>query len=306
MKISFVCVLLLATLSAASQIPDYFASDPAWRLTSACQAGLPCIENTGYVYYIKGDSTIGNLTYQKLFKRGKSEFTWNASPPIPPSCTGSHVFNHFEALIRQDKRKVYVRDNQGTDTLLYDFDLQIGDSLPVTWNNQNIKGSIIVSGIDSILAGTDYRRIFQLSGNSSSTLVEGIGHNNGLLEPFPPILECGYNLECFALGDTVYFPNKGTPCDFTVSIPPAPPGSAGLHVFPNPARDHFTVQLSEAVKDPQVFAFDAIGRQTLLQASNIGRAELQMQIADLAKGIFLIRIISRAGVPLYVFTIIKN
>ena len=58
-------MFLLSAINIQAQIPDYFANNPQWRVDAMCAVPAPCIENDEYVYYINGDSTIGNHIYKK-------------------------------------------------------------------------------------------------------------------------------------------------------------------------------------------------------------------------------------------------
>ena len=53
---------------------------------------------------------------------------------------------------------------------------------------------------------------------SSSFLIEGIGHEFGFLEPFPPILECGFQLDCYQRNGLTYFPTLSHNCLYNVNL----------------------------------------------------------------------------------------
>ncbi|MBL0342790.1 MAG: T9SS type A sorting domain-containing protein [Bacteroidetes bacterium] len=113
---------------------------------------------------------------------------------------------------------MYLRQNNDPlEYLLYDFDLTIGDTLPLTFNN--FSADITVTGIDSFSTPYGYRKIFTLAGSTwSQFLIEGVGHSSGFLEPVNIGFDCGFNLFCYALNDTSYYPSSGLNCDVFSSI----------------------------------------------------------------------------------------
>ena len=101
--------------------------------------------------------------------------------------------------IRQDTIQRYVNfiDLNGFDTLLYRFNLSVGDTIKYTYN---IIHSNVVTSIDSIIIDGSFRlryqlldvTLFPLPGNFSY-IIEGIGSTGGLLEimyPLNAILTC--------------------------------------------------------------------------------------------------------------------
>jgi len=61
------------------------------------------------------------------------------------------------------------------EMLLYDFDLEVGDTLPVTYNNPP---GVYVTAVDSFYTSAGYRKRFMLAGDTwSKFLIEGVGHS---------------------------------------------------------------------------------------------------------------------------------
>lgn len=121
-------------------------------------------------------------------------------------------------LLDRLEKKMFLRQPADTsEYLLYDFNLLVGDTLPVSYNNYAT--DITVTAIDSIYTSSGYRKRFQLAGGTWSTyLLEGIGHSKGLVEPMNFPLECGYNLDCYSLNDTAYYPIVGAACYINVGM----------------------------------------------------------------------------------------
>ncbi|MDP2721415.1 MAG: T9SS type A sorting domain-containing protein [Bacteroidales bacterium] len=300
MKTLTTLIFSLLALSAWAQIPAYFANNPEWRQISDCADGLPCVEQQNYVYYLNGDSTSGGLIYKKLYKRGVVTHQWFDSPPIPDYCNESWTFNEFNLLIRQEERKIYIRQWDETEALLYDFDLAVGDTLPITWNQWH--EDIIVTSIDSVQVGDSYRKVFNLSEQSSPQLIEGIGHEGGFLEPFPPMLECGYIFMCYALNGTTYYPNEGEPCDLSVGVETVS-NAYSITSYPNPASGQVTIGFENPALIRRVLATNISGQMKELNFKQENARSIVVDLSKLAKGLYMIQlnIHERASLLLKVF-----
>jgi len=280
-------ILSFLAYNLMAQIPNYFENNPEWRQSSGCADGLPCVENQDYVYYINGDSTVDGLTYKKVFKHGVLSHQWFDSPPVPEYCDTSWTFNIFDCLLRQEEYKIYIRKWGDPEALLYDFDLNVGDTLPITWN-QWIE-DIVVTSIDSISVGDSYRKIFNLSDQSSPQLIEGIGHEGGFLEPFPPILECGHFLLCYALNETTYYPNYDDPCDLTVSIKPKSKISS-IKAYPNPAKNTLTIEFDNPAIIKSAIAININGQSFELPIKQTNKNSVTTDLSHLSKGLYMIQL----------------
>lgn len=290
MKIIKTLILLSLTINLSAQTPDYFDNNPKWRQSSDCADGLPCVEEQDYVYYLNGDSIVGDLTYKKVFKHGTLVKEWYDGPPVPPSCNTSWTFNHFYALVRQEENRIYIRQWGDPEVLLYDFELEVGDTLPITWNQWH--EDIIVTSIDSLLVGNSFRKVFNLTQQSSPQLIEGIGHEGGFLEPFPPILECGHSLLCFALNDTTYYPNYNDPCDLTVDIQPII-SQETIKYYPNPVTKELTIEYDNFENIEQVVSLTTSGQKKVLAFNKNGENKININLSSLVKGLYVIQIIGK-------------
>ena len=160
MKTALAISALTLALNVNAQVINYLENDPVWR--QEWKFFYTCHEIQEYMYYINGDTTIDDYNYKKLYDRHHITISWYGPEPSP--CEGDYYSDEAKILIRQEGRKMYVRDQNG-ETLLYDFGLNVGDTLPETYNL--IDNNITVTGIDSILVGDSYRKVFNLSGSST-------------------------------------------------------------------------------------------------------------------------------------------
>jgi len=278
--------ILLMSISLNAQ--DYFANNPQWRQSTSCRWFGDCIEDQEFVYYINGDSVVDNITYKKLFKHGRLDQSWMGPEPHE-GCNDHYTFDAFHTLVRQEGKKIYIKETGDVDTLLYDFNLNIGDTIPVTWNQPF--NNIVVVGIDSLLVGSSSRKVFRLDEAINNSLTEGVGTNNGFLEPVVTDLECGYWLNCYALNDTTYYPEQGAPCDLTVNVPRNPEGKM-VKIYPNPAYEYiyikpvnFTLQ-----EKAQIDIYNINGKMVYSGVFNIDKRRINVN--QWPNGMFIFKIVA--------------
>jgi PKD repeat protein len=200
----YITLLLLISCVSQAQTNVYHPlpiDSATWRFEYYdinCTNGPPCYSND---IIMKGDTTINSYQY----------------------------IQYGQGAIRQDipMKKVYYYDyNIHSESLVYDFNLLLGDTIPHTWlDNQDSTQTIFVNSIDSVFVNGQWRNRYMLSDTSSGSaqfeLIEGVGNTQGLLSPFTTCY-CDINLICFK-GDGVLelsYPSAYTNCDNLVTITP--------------------------------------------------------------------------------------
>jgi hypothetical protein len=169
--------------------PDSNAIWTSYRIDVTCGDPL-------YICYfdqftLTGDTIIGTYSYNKIVR-------------------GGSISNNYFGGIRNDipEKKVYfLKAYTDIDTLLYDFNINIGDTVPVSYTNSNVyPAPWTVISIDSIFANGQYRKRFNISNTGWETsLIEGIGSVGGLFEEyFYP--EGSSTLLCFFQNDSNVYP----------------------------------------------------------------------------------------------------
>ncbi len=240
MSMRYATLVVPVLVASAMNAQDYLANEPVWQVHSLCAVPLPCIASDHYNYYTVGDSVIDGTTWTKVERVGTVTLNWQSSPPVGPGCSGTTSYPasfYGTKLIRQDGRQLRIWADD-LDQLLYDFDLVLGSTLPLSWNNWNT--DITVIGVDSVLIGTEMRARYELGNSWAQYLVEGVGSSNGLFEPVSNFLECGYGLDCFGLGAEAFYPVQGGSCWLAMSAPESSRKSV-VSLVPNPAEQVFTV-----------------------------------------------------------------
>lgn len=284
----FVFLFLQGGFSMA-QVNDYLQHNPVWQVNSQCAIPYPCIQNQTYNYYVNGDTLLNSLVYKKIYKSGTG-YNWTAQPP--PNPCSSNTFSYVDTIpsfyLRSAGKKMFIHvPNNINDTLLYDFDLNVGDTLPLSYNN--FLAETWVSGIDSIATPYGFRKRFALSGSGwSQYLVEGIGHSKGLVEPMNVPLECGYDLLCFSLNDTAYYPNSGPTCFLAVGQNQFKQNPT-IRITPNPADHNGRILFSDAMKQTSIFLVDLRGQKICLTDDFSGQ-QFNFDFSSLKNGIYLLMV----------------
>jgi hypothetical protein len=299
MRISIVIICcLLIPASTYGQTPDYFTNDPKWvcGLWSSNQWNPPYIESTSiYVYYLNGDSVIGNYTYHRLFSKGKTTYFG----PIP-----TVYFDNFTGyFLRQENNSIRFYTNQiGTDSLLISYDYQVGDT---------VKGDIFqgcgfdqdtIQKIDSILVNSEYRKVFYLDSITGPVITEGIGHqleiniNGGeFILMLCQGIGFAYMIHCFGYGTTAYWDSQGTGGNCILSVGVEEYDGWELMVYPNPFNTYLNIK-STPNETSEIIIYDVASRIVLVKKF---KNELQIPTQFLDNGIYFYEI--RNG-----YKVIKN
>ncbi|HRY32189.1 MAG TPA: hypothetical protein P5531_04410 [Bacteroidales bacterium] len=282
--------LLLASctcLQAFSQENTYLSSNPVWRITSICNTGGYCIQNEDYNYFTDGDTLVGQVQYKMMYRKGEGSYFWMSAPPVPPGCSGTYWYINPQPsfLLRSEGKQMYIRELADTaEHLLYDFDLEAGDSLPLTYNN--FSNNVYVSFVDSFPTPQGYRKKFSLSGDTwSQYLLEGIGHDMGLTEPLQIPLECGYQLTCFSLDDTACYPAIGPGCNLPVGHEEKDLDDA-FSMLPNPASSVVILQSKYLLQGATLSVFNCYG-QKIREIHNMAGTTCTIDCSGLSQGLYI-------------------
>lgn len=279
MKVSLFLILLSFTFLTNAQVPDYFADAPEWQQSRLCYMNNDQ-ENWDFVYYLNGDSVITNTTWHKVYKRGTYEVTGMGG-------SGGYSYNLPSFLVRQDSLKIFIINNSNIE-LLYDFELSVGDSLPITYNQ--LANNTIVDSIESIMINGAMRNKFYLSdsnfGGLDVYIIEGIGSNFGLFEPIDDILNCGNSFHCFSLNDIV---EVGTDCNFDVSTQELIT-DIEITVAPNPVMDQLTISFPSAISLESVKCYSQEGREYELAIFQTSPGSISAELTNDIQGLFFVEL----------------
>lgn len=288
-----VIVLVFSGKMVFGQTPNYLADGSKWRINSVGLSNTtPCWTEGKYVVEIVGDSVIGGLTYRHLIYHGViTEFPINPQPGV--FCNPPSTFTLPYGFVRQEGKKLYSYDLiQSVDTLLYDFDLQVGDTLPLTIINADT--AITVTAITNFQVGNETRSIFTLSSNLgiSEKLIEGIGHDKGFLGHMQPFEFFESNLICYSRNDTTYYDNGIDVCDLNVGLNEFQ-SNIKVDVFPNPTSDIVTITSPQFAEIQSFEMVDLLGAKYEVMVDFSSSEKAVVNLESLASGNYILQVQQR-------------
>jgi len=312
-KICFVFLFSYLTSHSIAQqyIPFPTTSDAVWRENAINVSGLTSHQFSFYEVTIIKDTVISAFTYHELAATGwgyemlYNNGGWNGPyvGGVPLPCCGA---------IREDgQKKIYYYDyNDLTEYLLYDFNLSVGDTLPLSYINQ--PNTNIVSGIDSIDINGQYHKRFLIADAFYPTLayaayIEGVGSTLGLLggqfhETVLP-LDVFSKLICFSengsstMIDTLIDPAQ---CDLYSGTAPDLVLKSELHIYPNPCLDKVTIQSASPLE--QIILYNSLGNK--IDSWKTSSDLKEIDLINVHPGLYFLQVI--AGYKTWTEKVIKR
>jgi hypothetical protein len=283
--ILFFCFLISITVKAQTSIyhpfPEYGA---VWNQIESWFDGT-CDGTSNYSIFFGSDTTIGANVYHKLKKSGYEYST---------TCGGGGYFYYDSiALIRQDiaSKKVYYYC-AGVDSILYDFNLQIGDTLNATkvhWGYYI--PDVVVSSIDSVVVFGNYRKRFNFNSNlgfnscPDTSIIEGIGSTAGLFTIPSNCFESYAWLTCFSqVSDT------SAMCTIISKVENIDNKQMQVLIYPNPIQSNTTLVCNFTLKNTELKIWDSFGRNIINRKINNSLYPLDFEF--LSQGIYFYQVVN--------------
>lgn len=279
-----VLVVCNNVFSQANVYKPFPQSSGTWSVSGQHYIGWPPTGSylTYENYKTSGDTLIGAYTYVKvLYAHNNSPGPFNFSPYT------------FKFAYRNDSmnKKVYYLDVTGginKDTLWYDFNLNIGDSLKETFaytstgytmNNQRR----IVSSIDSVLICGLYHKRFNFGcsiGGFETSLIEGAGFK----DKFDVTAYLGYcPFEPSAVYSTGFSSCSVTSVQDYVK-------ETQIKLFPNPTRNE--LKINSSLKLVEYIIYNNVGAVVL---KGNGSDIQSIKVSSLDDGLYIIKTLDNAG-----------
>ncbi|HLO91179.1 MAG TPA: T9SS type A sorting domain-containing protein [Lentimicrobium sp.] len=237
-------------------------------------------------YHCLGDTVIDNIAYKKIFRR-------ELQPTMDPPPFNPITYYGLFGFLRDDvaSRKVYARLPESNyfyfecgldqDVLLYDFSLQVNDS--VNFCAMTVINDITLTSITPGAAFGVNTNIYTVSFNEYR-YYEGVGSDFGLFEEMLMPLKNTDELEYTQLA--YYCPNDT--CAFVVK-------SGGfmiepdLVIYPNPASHTITFTLEKTFTGNTGYNIINSAGQTCLTGAVV-RGTNNINIDNLTSGLYLLKI----------------
>ena len=212
-------------------------------------------------FYCEGDTIINDELYNKLYYKGVASY---------PEWAKRELSGYYGPIRNDTINKQVWFGNR----ILYDFNLQIGDSIKSDWEY----GGPILS-IDSVLYCDKYHRRYNYKCEYSDSmfLIEGIGSIYGL---FPRTLMPSISyLSCYAEANNPTCDTCGTPTSVNEIV------IEDVEVFPNPTDDEIKVISGHPISSIEIL--DLFGRQVFFN-SQINENKISVRLRD--KGLYIVRL----------------
>ena len=274
-ELSIASLLVLICFSVFGQ--NFISTDKKWNVKLT---GYPNSFITEF-FKIEEDSTVNTMFYNKVWISTDSLNSWT-----------------FQGLLREDSNVVYYLPPGMNEGVLYNFNLEIGDTALVkNMFSGNDEVPVSVIDIDTIVYFGVPRKRWHLGDNgfTNEYWVEGIGSLNGPLytKYWYSIICPVWELLCFHEGDTLLYVLPGSQVCYqsTVGLDDTSNKEFNMEVFPNPVSNIITIKT---------------GRNSVIEITNLQGQILKkykstdknttIDVSDLSNGIYLIKATSEKGI----------
>lgn len=293
-----ICFSLTVNAQVVPYVP-FPDSNAVWREYYVYYDGICTLYEHSYRLEIKGDTSFNGYTYHKIY-RTDSTLVWSVFPPCNSFPSWTYYADALVYAIREDTtKKIWLNTAfQGPDTLLYDFNMTIGDTLKNQFNSQ----VNIVAGIDSVLMGGQFRRRYLLNHYPSpppvnqSYIIEGIGSTYGLTNFIEPFFESGGRLLCFFQnGQLLYSDSMVTACSYALGLNEANAAVfSHAKIYPNPFHSSALIELPQSNQVPAYFfMYDQYGR--IVESCVIHSQRKLLSRNNMPSGMYYYQIIDNNG-----------
>ncbi len=210
-------------------------------------------DSTTIRYVINGDTLVNGIVYRKLYETTDSLFDIDSPNTF------------YKGALREDAKRIYHRfsNSPGGERLLYNFNMQPGDTLTQRATDTGEPFWVVLTSIDSItfLDGS-VRNKFNFTALDSlgsyfgtwPSWVEGMGNLLGLFYQVPIGPQGDHQqLMCFHKGDTLLYQAPDFDYCFYEKIFVSSKEVArlgGISMYPNPIASHLNIRFTSQIKYP--------------------------------------------------------
>jgi hypothetical protein len=284
----FIGLSICFSVTAQTYIPLVTDSGTYYRTDYTVNNGCTGILGT-YQYVFSGDTLINSSIYKKVNKSGwiSNNICYIGTPL------------GYQGALRDDslQRKVFiVKPGQTNEELVYDFNLNIGDTVFSVLLNPSACQDIIIDGIDSVLINNMWHKrwlSFQAGCLPYNALyVEGIGNLDGLLDYYIAyiIFNGGPELICINNNGTIIYPNQGTSCGFVGVTEVNKNNFCKINLVENKNELAFTLENNSSPCPKIEFKVYDINGREIISGNLFGNYTLNKK--KISKGMLLIKFFS--------------
>ncbi len=206
-------IILFGTFYSISQTSIYHPfpdSDAVWNFHYHAYCFYNGDGDDNYSIVMTGDTLINGENYHQL-----------KTPFIESYSTGNCGYNQigYRGAIREDvveKKVYYVPPASTSEELLYDFNLEVGDTVKGYINTSLMPDDVdVVLSIDSVLVGSTYRKRWNINNCYGISIIEGVGSTYGLFMPSPGCTpdQASFSLTCLQQNGQPLYPDTLSVCE---------------------------------------------------------------------------------------------
>lgn len=267
MKVKLLILFYFVLLISGKSQNDYTAfklDNVQWQLMQ--WNGMPPQSTTTYIYRLCGDTIVKDTTFKKMYLNEYTTPTYNppGSPPPP------NAFS-FYGFFRQDsvaKRDYFMGLQDTTSTLLYCYNLQVGDTIGQALYNGSVAlgcnktntNNLPVLKTDTVIIENKKFKVYLTDTTTSyyspyypkkgCYIIEGLGHFFGIFNMYSAPFEGGLNLQSYAF-DTVC--NNMQLSGIKILL------ANNFKIYPNPSAGNVTVKNQSQQNIDEVKVYDTLG-----------------------------------------------
>ena len=243
-------------------------------------------------YSIAGDTMINGYVHKKINRSYVDYNLVNWTPPYNPPAPPT---SGYIGALKDDSlanKTFFVFPNSNTDSLLYDYNLAVGDTIKgfITQYFYTDYNNIAVLSIDSVLISAQYRKRWNALYNSDSIyIIEGIGSSVGLIEPFYTYaVDFRYrHLVCLNDSSGILFSsnyNSAMGCNLIEGVNEINSENK-VNCYPNPFSTQTTLQTNKFLNDAILIVYNSLGQQ-VKQINNISGHTIIFYRDNLPSGLY--------------------
>lgn len=236
-----------------------------------------CLVDGANRYYFKGDTMINSVSYKILWA---NPFVQLASPPPCPPWAVDTSTSYIVQFLREDTitQKIFIVDqsNGNIEDLLFDFTLNIGDTLNSSY--LGLGETLVIDTIEIItLQNGETRRKWLLTNGHS--YIESIGGSEQFYFPLITGLGWWYALSCVQENGSQLI---GSQCSPILGIETILSEKKNV-IYPTPIDEYFFIERKEAIIETLVI-FDATGKISL--SKKLHSKFEKIDVSNLNSGIY--------------------
>lgn len=277
----------------AQNYAPFPTSNAIWREEHLDNTAVLNIIQDKYQYIQTTDTVIGSLTYHKLYYSGIQILYNNLGVVVDTILTAPQ----YKGALRENSKKIYFFPaGQPAEKVLYDFNLQEGDTIPGLQYGYAYGYTPRVDSIRTIVTadGVTRKKYFlSVEGSYDETTfwIEGVGCGMGLLPRYELSSGNVTQLLCFQANNTpIWYETAASQCGLVQVANEKPLIKIGkVAIVPNPLVQDSRLEMAENIHDFQLEVIDIMGNVVKSEWVE-NQFDFQLKRNDFAVGMYIVKL----------------